>query len=95
MQTASDEEKAMGVEIANLVSPGRTQVFINEGEEPDDFWNALGGKGPYTTAQPEAAPLLKPRLFHCILNQQGRLRVEEIKPFKQEVTIDDFILITI
>lgn len=69
------------------MSPGRPVEPINEGEEPHEFWDALGGKGPYTNVQPEPAPLLKARLFHCILNSAGRLRVEEIKPFKQEVLI--------
>ena len=75
----------MGLEIANLVSPGREQVAISEGDEPQEFWDALGGKGPYTTVQPDPVPVLKTRLFHCILSAAGRLRVEEIKPFKQEV----------
>lgn len=73
------------MEIANLVSPGRDLEPINEGEEPQGFWDALGGKGPYTTVQPDPPPMLKARLFHCILSSAGRLRVEEIKPFKQEV----------
>lgn len=84
-QASSDDEKTLGVEIANLVSPGREMVPINEGEEPQEFWDALGGKGPYTTVQPDPPPVLKARLFHCILNIFGRLRVEEMKPFKQEV----------
>ena len=85
-QTSSDEEKAMGVEICSLVSPGRDSVIVNEGEEPDEFWNALGGKGSYTTVNHDA-PVLKSRLFHCIVyTGSGRMRVEEIKPFRQEVS---------
>jgi hypothetical protein len=34
--------------------------------------------------------VLKARLFHCILNISGRLRVEEIKPFKQEVWVYNY-----
>ena len=82
---SSDAEKSLGVEIANLVSPGRNHVTVPEGEEPAEFWAALGGQGPYTTVQPDPVPMLKTRLFHCILSSFGRLRVEEIKPFKQEV----------
>ena len=82
---SSNEEKSLGVEISRLVSPGRNTVPVAEGEEPDAFWSALGGKGPYTTVQPDPVPVLKSRLFHCILSSTGRLRVEEIKPFKQEV----------
>ena len=90
LQASSDDEKSLGVEIANLVSPGRELEPISEGEEPQGFWDALGGKGSYTTVQPDPAPVLKARLFHCILSSTGRLRVEEIKPFKQEVYAEVF-----
>ncbi|XP_057374251.1 gelsolin, cytoplasmic-like [Daphnia carinata] len=90
---SSDDEKSLGVEIANLVSPGRDLEPIKEGEEPQGFWDALGGKGPYTTVQPDPPPVLKARLFHCILNIAGRLRVEEIKPFKQEDLVDDDVMV--
>jgi len=90
---SSDEEKAMGIEIANLVSPGREQVPVVEGEEPEDFWNALGGRGAYTTVQPEAEPILACRLFHCILNSRGKLRVDEIEPFTQEDLVDDDVMV--
>ena len=86
LQSASEEEKSNGTAIANLVSPGRKQVSVVEGKEPEDFWAALGGKGPYTTVQPDPVPILEPRLFHCILSASGRLGVEEIKPFKQQVS---------
>ena len=66
---------------------------MNEGEEPDEFWAALGGKGPYTTDNP-MAPLLKPHLFHCIVyTGSGRMPVEEIKSFKQEYLVDDDLMI--
>lgn len=83
---SSDDEKSLGVEVAGLVSPGRDPVPVAEGEEPAEFWDALGGRGPYTTIQPDPVPVLKSRLFHCILSPAGRLRVEEIRPFKQQVS---------
>ncbi|XP_057374206.1 gelsolin, cytoplasmic-like [Daphnia carinata] len=90
---SSDDEKSLGVEVANLVSPGRELVPVNEGEESQEFWDALGGKGPYTTVQPDPPPVLKARLFHCILNIAGRLRVEEVRPFKQEDLVDDDVMV--
>lgn len=82
---SSQEEKDLGIEVSNMVSPDHATETIAEGEEPEEFWNALGGKEPYTTEPPEVAPALKTRLFHCTLSSLGRLRVEEIKSFKQEV----------
>ena len=87
MQDASEEEKANGKAIADLVSPGHKQMKIEEGKEPEEFWKAVGGKGQYTTSQPDSVPILEPRLFHCILTPNGRLGVEEMKSFTQSVCI--------
>lgn len=58
---------------------------IKEGEEPEEFWSALGGKGDYprTRALP-LRPTLSPRLFK-ISDQSGRVVMEEICNFVQEV----------
>lgn len=46
---------------------------INEGEEPDEFWEALGGKKPYET---NADFMNYTRLFRCT-NEKGYFSVSE------------------
>ena len=87
LQGASDDEKEMAQNAINLVAPDREPVTINEGEEPAEFWSSLGGEGDYNKGYDgQGIPLLVPRLFHCHVSPTGKLRVEEITDFKQEVT---------
>lgn len=56
---ASDVEKKVAERIVQLVSPGVVALPLDEGSEPDKFWNALGGKGDYdTTLDPPGKLLL-------------------------------------
>ena len=76
----------MGRTVAELVAPERPLTEVAEGEEPDAFWDALGGKGDYAPAREDLdRPLLCPRLFHCIITPLGYLRVNEVSNFTQEV----------
>lgn len=91
---ASDDEKEMGRNTVDLVSPGRDPIVINEGEEPEEFWAALGGKGDYQKGfdMPDN-PLLPPRLFHCS-NATGKFRVEEVMRFRQlDLDSDDVMIL--
>lgn len=58
---------------------------LREGEEPTDFWEMLGGKGDYTTELEESTTQLQTRLFHCYMNSYGRIKIEEIPNYTQEV----------
>jgi advillin len=61
---------------------GRSLVNLREGEEPEDFWSALGGKGPYASeGQGENAPR-DPRLFSAS-TATGSFKVEEVDQFDQ------------
>ena len=46
-----------------MSSPCREAEVIEEGNEPDAFWEALGGKGDYSKII-RKGPVLDPRLFH-------------------------------
>jgi len=60
--------------------------IIDEGAEPDDFWELLNGEGIYDRSLVEhGAPILEPRLFHCHL-VGDRIKVEEVAHFEQSVS---------
>uniref|UniRef100_A0A336MYB6 CSON006296 protein n=1 Tax=Culicoides sonorensis TaxID=179676 RepID=A0A336MYB6_CULSO len=88
---ASEIEKKVAERIAQLVAPGVVALTIEEGSEPDKFWDALGGRGDYdTTLDPPGSPILDPRLFHCrILAGRKKLIVTEIAEFGQEDLMPD------
>ena len=56
-----DEEVDQAVRLSEIVSPGREVAQIKEGEEEDEFWEALGGKTDYNTSDDLSKPILLPR----------------------------------
>ncbi|XP_055532240.1 gelsolin, cytoplasmic-like isoform X2 [Wyeomyia smithii] len=92
---ASNLEKEMAANIVKIVSPDAVPEIINEGSEPDAFWDALGGKADYDhELDPAGAPFLNPRLFHCRILFNKRLRVEEVPHFEQDdLNVDDVMVL--
>lgn len=89
---ADPSEVAMGHNVAKLVSPDRQAKEIKEGQEPDEFWRAIGGKGEYKKGHVEEHnPLLDARLFKCS-TATGRLVVREICNFSQEDLDQDDVM---
>ena len=70
-----------------VISPGREPVKVMEENEPQGFWDALGGKAEYGSGKwlQEVVPTYPPRLFQCS-NASGRFNVEEIFDFAQDVS---------
>ena len=86
-QASIEEELNIAKGIIELISPNRDLEVIAEGSEPDDFWDALGGKGDYSRAAVNFdKPLLEPRLFHCKEMSNGSLRALEINHFEKGVS---------
>lgn len=86
-------EKSIAVKIFERL--GNSPTVIDEGSEPAEFWDALGGEGDYDKElEPLGAPFLDPRLFHCRILKNGRFRVEEIAQFEQDdLCVDDVMVL--
>lgn len=87
-------EKELANNLVSVVSPDHESEVIAEGDEPSEFWSALGGEGEYDTElDPPGPPLLEPRLFHCRIRWNGKFKVEEINDFEQEDLDQDDIMV--
>lgn len=91
----SDFEKETAATVVSTIAPGEQVQVIEEGSEPDQFWELLNGKADYDTElDAPGAPCLEPRLFHCKLLNNGKLRVEEIGDFEQaDMDADDIMIL--
>ncbi|MGH0139696.1 UNVERIFIED_CONTAM: hypothetical protein FKN15_042983 [Acipenser sinensis] len=83
-QGCSGDERERAKNVADIVSKRDKQTIL-EGQEPADFWVALGGKAPYCSDKrfQEEKPQRVPRLFECS-NQTGRFMMTEVFDFAQE-----------
>ncbi|KAJ3449756.1 villin [Anaeramoeba flamelloides] len=94
---SNQEEKDVAQNIAKIISAGRSQVLvIKEGEEPQEFWETLGGKTEYASEGLDLqAEMADPRLFQ-LSNATGTFKAEEIYNFDQDDLDNDdcFILDT-
>ncbi|XP_068188972.1 scinderin isoform X2 [Antennarius striatus] len=93
---ASEEERRGAEYLSQELSCSSTCIL--EGREPDDFWEALGGKTEYQTSQRLESPTMNhpPRLFGCS-NKTGRFMVEEVPgEFTQgDLAEDDVMLLDV
>uniref|UniRef100_A0AAZ3PTQ5 HP domain-containing protein n=1 Tax=Oncorhynchus tshawytscha TaxID=74940 RepID=A0AAZ3PTQ5_ONCTS len=89
----SGDEREMAKAVADVLSRQDKQVVM-EGQEPAEFWVALGGKAPYACdkrLQKEETPH-SPRLFECS-NQTGRFRMTEVEDLTQEDLDQDDVML--
>ncbi|MEQ2235386.1 hypothetical protein ILYODFUR_001840, partial [Ilyodon furcidens] len=79
----SGDERMMATEVCDRLFRQYKEVVM-EGQEPAEFWVALGGKAPYASDKrlEREAPVHNPRLFECS-NQTGRFRITEVYDFDQ------------
>mmetsp|Transcript_26822 Transcript_26822/g.44525 ORF Transcript_26822/g.44525 Transcript_26822/m.44525 type:complete len:311 (+) Transcript_26822:166-1098(+) len=84
---ASEVEQTIAQGIADKLKHGRPTEIVKEGEEPEAFWEALGGKADYPHHKdlPEASR--EPQLFHCS-NSKGFFDIQPIYDFSQ-ADLDD------
>ncbi|NXE40465.1 VILI protein, partial [Ptilorrhoa leucosticta] len=80
----SGDEREMAKMVADIISKMEKPV-IAEGQEPPEFWLALGGKSQYASSKrlQEENPSVSPRLFECS-NKTGTFLATEIIDFTQD-----------
>ncbi|NXX97363.1 VILI protein, partial [Centropus bengalensis] len=85
----SGDEREMGKAVADIISKSEKQV-VAEGQEPSEFWVALGGKSQYANSKrlQEEEPSVSPRLFECS-NKTGTFLATEIEDFTQDDLEED------
>ncbi|KAM4687933.1 villin-1-like [Discoglossus pictus] len=89
----SGDEREMAKTVANIISKQDKQTIL-EGQEPAEFWVALGGKSLYASEKrfQEATVQYKPRLFECS-NQTGRFIMTEVVDFSQSDLDEDDVML--
>uniref|UniRef100_A0A8C3VY95 Villin-1 n=1 Tax=Catagonus wagneri TaxID=51154 RepID=A0A8C3VY95_9CETA len=89
----SGDEREMAKIVADVISRTEKQVVV-EGQEPANFWMALGGKAPYASTKrlQEETLLITPRLFECS-NQTGCFQATEIPDFNQDDLEEDDVFL--
>ncbi|XP_064419960.1 villin-1 [Latimeria chalumnae] len=89
----SGDEREMAKTVADIISRKEKQV-IAEGQEPADFWVALGGKSQYANDKrlQEENFDITPRLFECS-NQTGTFIATEITNFTQDDLDEDDVML--
>ncbi|NWW43684.1 VILI protein, partial [Pedionomus torquatus] len=85
----SGDEREMGKTVADIISKNEKPV-IAEGQEPAEFWVALGGKSQYANSKrlQEENMSVSPRLFECS-NKTGTFLATEIVDFNQDDLEED------
>ena len=99
---SSPEEQACAQGVATRLAPlyglpnGAEGVSVAEGQEPDWFWEALGGKGEYAAVDGDAPPPSQaPRLFQLCDAAAGGMgvRCEEVFNYSQDDLCDDDVML--
>ncbi|KAM6307209.1 villin-1 isoform 2-T2 [Aegotheles albertisi] len=87
------DEREMGKTVADIISKSE-KIVIAEGQEPAEFWVALGGKSQYANSKrlQEENPSVPPRLFECS-NKTGTFLATEIVDFTQDDLEEDDVYI--
>lgn len=90
---SSDAERKITLSISQVLKKNRSVQVVEEGNESEEFWGFLGGKGPYAKTRAEVEVPHAPRLFHCS-NSYGYFHAEEIFDFAQDdLNVDDVFLL--
>nr|XP_019583183.1 PREDICTED: villin-like protein isoform X3 [Rhinolophus sinicus] len=80
----SGDQREMARMVVTVISE-KNKDIVMEGQEPPQFWEALGGRAPYPSNKslPEDVSNFQPRLFECS-SPMGHLVLSEVVFFSQE-----------
>jgi len=93
-QDCCEEEESQAVRLAQVLSPGRKHSNVKQGEEPAEFWAALGGEVEVKNLDTLSRPARSPRLFHIDEKRWKGYRAFEIFDFeKSDLETDDCYLL--
>lgn len=88
---SNDQEKQFAQNASSLLQGQRPVYGVEEGSEPAEFWDALGGQGEYPSSSAFTESAHEPRLFQMKL--LGDFAVEEIFNFSQDDLINDDVML--
>ncbi|KAL2091993.1 hypothetical protein ACEWY4_011791 [Coilia grayii] len=90
----SDAEKGGATQLSQILGVELSEVA--EGDEGDDFWDALGGKAEYRTSArlKNKMDVHPPRLFACS-NKTGQFLIEEVpgEMTQEDLAPDDVMIL--
>eukprot|EP01028_Stygiella_incarcerata_P005809 TRINITY_DN2410_c0_g1_i1.p1 TRINITY_DN2410_c0_g1~~TRINITY_DN2410_c0_g1_i1.p1 ORF type:complete len:838 (+),score=297.66 TRINITY_DN2410_c0_g1_i1:148-2661(+) len=89
---SSDEERAFGAQFFDWFIGDGEMITIEEGEEPDEFWESIGGKQEYADDREVEMSMHTPRLF-WVSDVTGRVVVEEVHDFSQDDLLSEDVFI--
>ncbi|XP_056590774.1 advillin [Triplophysa dalaica] len=91
---SSGDERAMAKEVSAFIGQGATEEIMAEGQEPNEFWELLGGKTTYASDRrlQQTAPDHQPRLYECS-NKTGRFIATEVTQFTQDDLREDDVML--
>lgn len=88
---SNDQEKASAAGIADIIKGSLEVAVFAEGDEDDEFWEALGGKGEYASSPSLEDLPHEPRLFQ-ISNVSGQVAVDHVPNYSQEDLLDEDVM---
>jgi len=95
-KSCTGDEREFAKKIVKAIDPRRGGNYetLMEGQESQEFWDAIGGQAPYADIKESAAEEYhEPRLFQCS-DARGYFYVEEIFNFDQEdLIVEDVMLL--
>lgn len=91
---SNELERTLASGFVEHIAPGSEITTVQEGEEPDEFWELLGGKDSYKESfENDLRAVGEAKLFHLQINSKGKIQVEEIEEYEQRDLVEDDVMV--